>query len=181
MLKLKLQCFGQLMQRTDLLEKTLMLGKIKGRRRRDDRGWDGWMASPTHWTWIWASSGSCWWTGKPGMLQSMGSQSQTQLSDWIELSLLQLELSWAILVALLEQRVTAFGEWVHSKENTKCPVEAVSGPGTNSYPCGWTFSPQLYRVLSFQPALVWGFLWPFHSEVNFPHHHSPSHFQVLIL
>ena len=40
----------------------------------DDRGWDGWMASPTRWTWVWASSRSWWWTGKPGMLQSMGSQ-----------------------------------------------------------------------------------------------------------
>ena len=38
----------------------------------DDRGWDCWMASPTPWTWVWASSGSWWWTGRPGMLQSMG-------------------------------------------------------------------------------------------------------------
>ena len=40
----------------------------------DDREWDGWMASPTQWMWVWASSGSWWWTGKPGMLQSVGSQ-----------------------------------------------------------------------------------------------------------
>ena len=40
----------------------------------DDRGWGGWMASPTLWTWVWVGSGSWWWTGKPGMLQSMGSQ-----------------------------------------------------------------------------------------------------------
>ena len=52
MLKLKLQYFGHLMQRIDLLEKTLMLGKIEGGRRRDDRGWDGWMASLTQWTWV---------------------------------------------------------------------------------------------------------------------------------
>ena len=56
MLKLKLQYFGHLMQRTDSLEKTLMLGKIEGRRRRDDRGWDGWTTLPTQWTWIWANS-----------------------------------------------------------------------------------------------------------------------------
>ena len=37
-------------------------------------GWDGWMASLTRWTWVWVSSGSWWWIGKPGMLQSMGSQ-----------------------------------------------------------------------------------------------------------
>ena len=40
----------------------------------DDRGWDGWMASPTRCTWIWVNSGSWWWTGRPGMLQFMGSQ-----------------------------------------------------------------------------------------------------------
>ena len=61
MLKLKLQYFGHLMQRTDSLEKPLMLGKIEGRRRRG-QGWDGWMASPTRRTWICASSGSWWWT-----------------------------------------------------------------------------------------------------------------------
>ena len=40
----------------------------------DDRGWDGWMASPTQWTWVWASPGSWWWTGRPGVPKSMGSQ-----------------------------------------------------------------------------------------------------------
>ena len=43
-------------------------------REGDDRGWDGWMASPTQWTWVWASSGSWWWTERPDMLQSMGWQ-----------------------------------------------------------------------------------------------------------
>ena len=50
MLKLKLQYFDHLMGRTESMEKTLMLGKIEGGRRRGDRGWDGWMASPTRWT-----------------------------------------------------------------------------------------------------------------------------------
>ena len=40
----------------------------------DDRGWDGWMASLTRWMWVWVNSGSWWWTGRPGMLQFMGSQ-----------------------------------------------------------------------------------------------------------
>ena len=48
--------------------------RLKVRREGDDRGWDGGMASPTWWTWVWASSGSWWWTEKPGVLQSMGSQ-----------------------------------------------------------------------------------------------------------
>ena len=69
MLKLKLQYFGHLMWRTDSFEKTLMLGG-----EGDDRGWDGWMASPIQWTWVWVNSGSWWWTGRPGKLQSIGSE-----------------------------------------------------------------------------------------------------------
>ena len=72
MLKLKLQYFGHLMRRANSFEKTLMLGKIEGGGEGDNRGWDGWMASLTQWTWVWVDSGSCWWTGRPGVLQSMG-------------------------------------------------------------------------------------------------------------
>ena len=74
MLKLKLQYLGHLMWRTDSLEKTLMLGKIEGGGDRGDRGWDGWMASPTQWKWVWVNSGSWQWTGWCVVLQSMGSQ-----------------------------------------------------------------------------------------------------------
>ena len=74
MLKLKLQYFGHLVRRVDSLEKTLMLGGIGGGGEGDDRGWDGWMASPTRWTWVWVNSGSLWWTGRPGVLRFMGSQ-----------------------------------------------------------------------------------------------------------
>ena len=52
----------------------------------DDKGWDGWMASPTRWTWVWVNSGSCRWTGKPGVLRFMGLQSRTWLSYWTELN-----------------------------------------------------------------------------------------------
>ena len=68
------------MWRTDSLEKTLMLGKIEG-RRRDNREWDDWMASPTQRTWVWVNYGSWWWTGRPGVLQSM--QSQSVGHDWV--------------------------------------------------------------------------------------------------
>ena len=51
----------------------------------DNRGWDGWMALPMWWTWVWVGSGSWWWTGKPGVLQSMGvTKNQTSLSDWTD-------------------------------------------------------------------------------------------------
>ena len=48
--------------------------RLKAGREGDDSGWDGWMLLPTGWTWCWASSGSWWWTGKPGMVQCMGLQ-----------------------------------------------------------------------------------------------------------
>ena len=48
--------------------------RLKAGGEPDDRGWDGWMASLTQWTWVWVNSGSWWWTGRPGMLQSMGLQ-----------------------------------------------------------------------------------------------------------
>ena len=86
MLKLKLQYFGHLMRRVDSLEKTLMLGGIGAGGKGDDRGWDGWMASLTLWTWVWVNSGSWWWTGRPGVLQFMGSQRVGH--DWAS------ELNW---------------------------------------------------------------------------------------
>ena len=88
MLKLKLQYFGHLMQRTNLLEKTLMLGKIEGRRRR---GWQKmrWLdVIIDQWTWVWVNSRSWWWTGRPGVLQSMGSQRVRH--DWAT------ELNWRL-------------------------------------------------------------------------------------
>ena len=85
MLKLKLQYFGHLMQRTDSLEKTLIQGKIESKREGDDRGWDGWMASQMRWRWVWASSGSWCWTGKPGLLQSLGVAKKSDTMEATEL------------------------------------------------------------------------------------------------
>ena len=85
MLKLKLQYFGHLMRRADSFEKTLMLGKLRAGGEGDSRGWDGWMASPTQWTWVWVNSGSWWRTGRPGMLRFMRSQ-RVGLRDWTELN-----------------------------------------------------------------------------------------------
>ena len=86
MLKLKLQYFGHLMGRADLLKRPWCWERLKAGGERDNRVWDGWMASPTWWTWVWTSSGSWWWTGKPSVLQSTGSQSQALLSKWTELN-----------------------------------------------------------------------------------------------
>ena len=55
--------------------------RLRAGREGDDRGWDCWIASPTQWTWVWVNFGSWWWTGRPGVLQSMGSQRVGH--DWV--------------------------------------------------------------------------------------------------
>ena len=88
MLKQKLQYFSYLMRRTDSLEKTLSWERLKVGGEGDNRGWDGWMASLTQWTWVWASCRSWWWTGRPSTLQSMGSHRVGH--DWAT------ELNWIV-------------------------------------------------------------------------------------
>ena len=87
-LKLKLQYFGHLMQRTDSLVKTLMLAKIQGGRKRGRQRMRWLEASSMWWTWVWGGSGSWWWTGKPNVLKSMGSQRVGH--DWAT------ELNWNV-------------------------------------------------------------------------------------
>ena len=99
-LMLKLQYFGHLMRRTDSWKRPWCWEGLKV-GEGDDRGLDGWKASLTRWVWVWASSGSWWSTERPGMLQSMGLQSQTQLSDWTELNLILTALKNYILYILL--------------------------------------------------------------------------------
>ena len=74
MLKLRLQFFGYLMWRTDYLKRPWCWERWKTIGEGDERGWDGWMTSPTQWAWVWVASRSWRWTGRPGVLQSMGSQ-----------------------------------------------------------------------------------------------------------
>ena len=78
MLKLKLQYFGHLMTHWKRLCCWEGLG---AGGEGDDRGWDGWMASPTQWTWVWVNSRSWWWTERPGVLRFMGSQRVRH--DWV--------------------------------------------------------------------------------------------------
>ena len=86
MLKLKLQYFGHLMQRADFWKGPWCWERLRAGGEGDDRGWDGWMVSLTRWTWVCVGSGSWWWTGRPGMLQSMGLQRVGH--DWVT------ELNW---------------------------------------------------------------------------------------
>ena len=81
MLKLKLQYFGHLMRRADSLENRPWCWERLKSREGDDRGWYGWMASLSQWTWVRVNSRSWWWTGRPGMLQSM--ELQRVRHNWV--------------------------------------------------------------------------------------------------
>ena len=74
MLKLKLQYFGTWCEELTHLKRPWCWERLKVRGEGDDRGWDGWRVSLTQWTWVWVNSRSWWWTGRPGVLQSMGFQ-----------------------------------------------------------------------------------------------------------
>ena len=105
------------------------LGMTEAGGEGDDRGWDGWMASLTWWAWVWASSRSWWWTGRPGVLQSMGSQSRTQLVDWTDMHI------WASLVAQMVKNLPVRIEtWVQSL-GWEDPLE--EGRATHSSILAW--------------------------------------------
>ena len=126
MLKLKLQYSGHLMRKTDSFEKTLMLGKIESRRRRWQR-MRFWMLSSTQWTWVWVNSRRWWWTGKPDVLQSMGSQRVGH--DWAT------ELNWtprtrtAVLLHSVGMMLKARKEKKHLLDSLQPPwLELLSHP-----------------------------------------------------
>ena len=108
MLKLKLQYFGHLMWRTDLLEKSQMLGMVEGRRRRGRQRMRWLDGNTDSMEMSWVNSGSWWWTRKPGVLQAIGPQSWTWLSNGTELT-------WTAqivknLLAMQETRVWSLGQ-----------------------------------------------------------------------
>ena len=82
--------------------------RLKAGGEGNDRGWEGWMASPTQLTWVWVSSRSWWWTGKPGMLQSMGLKRIKQ--DWAT------ELNWTWQSTFLECTASVIFHWWLCKE-----------------------------------------------------------------
>ena len=69
----------------------------------EDRGWDGWMASQTRWTWVWVNSGRWWWTGRPGVLRFMGSQ-ESDTTEWLNWT----ELNWMCEVGLTQLKLSRY-------------------------------------------------------------------------
>ena len=133
MLKLKLQYFGHWCEELTHLKRPWCWDRLRARGEVDNRGWDGWMASPTQWTWVWVNSGSWWWTGRPGVLQSMGSQRAEH--DWVtELNWTDASI-WAPLVAQMVKNPPAMWEtWVRSL-GWEDPLE--EGMATHSSILAW--------------------------------------------
>ena len=131
MLKLKLQYFGHLVQRMTPWKRQEILN-VGG--EGDNRGWDGWMASPTQWTWVWASSGSWWRTGKPGVLQFMGSQRVGQ--DWVT------ELNWTSWIDEKPKLVIflPLKKYIIWKSQLKCHLYIPNLP----LPVSWAICPLCY-------------------------------------
>ena len=87
MLKLKLQYFGHLMRRADHLKRPWCWERLKVGGTGEDRGWDGWVASPTWWVWVWVNSGSCWLTGRLVCCSPWGCKEldRTERLNWTEI------------------------------------------------------------------------------------------------
>ena len=89
MLKLKLHTLATWCKEPTHWKRPWCWERLKAGEEEDDRGWDGWMVPPTRWTWVWVGSGNWWWTGKPGVLQSMEYQSVGH--NWVT------KLNWYIM------------------------------------------------------------------------------------
>ena len=119
MLKLKLQYSdvkGWFIWKMMLMMGTICWKRLKAGGEGDNRGWNGSMASPTQWTWVWVNSGSSWWTVRPGMLQSMASQSVGH--DWAT------ELNWT---ELRQREVSHGGKCGCLRPAWRCPIVPLSG------------------------------------------------------
>ena len=104
----------------------------------DDRGWDGWMASSTQWTWVWVNSGSWWWTGRPGVLWFMGSQRVWH--DWTT------ELNWKAYRLTSRWKDTYIMVWEGSESRSFClyGVIVYHSPSVEMRsPSGSTLNPTL--------------------------------------
>ena len=103
MLELKLQYFDTWLEEPTHWKRPWCWEGLGAGGEGDDRGWDGWMASSTRWTWVWVDSGSWWWTGRPGVLRFMGSQRIGH--DWAT------ELNWT------GSHVVGYSPWGQKESN----------------------------------------------------------------
>ena len=135
MLKLKLHTLATWCKELSHWKRPWCWEGVGAGREGDDRGWDGWMASPTRWTWVWVNSGSWWWTGRPGVLQFMGSQGVRH--DWAT-ELDWRKDKWVFLVAQPVKNPPVWMDSLHKESNVEdlglIPGLRLSSREGNGYP-----------------------------------------------
>ena len=116
-LKLKLQYSATWCEELTHLKRPWCWGGLGAEGEGDDRGWDGWMASPTQWTWVWVNFGSWWWTGRPGVLRFMGSQRMGH--DW------GTELNWTDITTWCPRKIVLawHSQLWHNTDACSCQFE----------------------------------------------------------
>ena len=143
MLKLKVQYLATWCQKLTHLKRAWCWERFRAGGGGDDRGWDGWMASPTQWTSVWVNSRNRWWTGRPDILQAMGSQTRTQLSDWTELLLGRKGM--ATLYNMLKGRATTLLTKVWILKYLVLPV-VMHGCDSWDHKEGWTLKSWIFSL-----------------------------------
>ena len=130
--------------------------RLKAGGEGDDRGWDGWMASLTQWTWVWVNSRSWWWTGRPGVLQSMGSQGVGQ--DW------ETELNWTTTIVGINKyrhcKKRSHFKWLKTINFTG-PNNRLLPQGRRCKPCTKVTSEANWACLKPLPKTPWSSLTSF--------------------
>ena len=123
-------------------------GRLKAGGEGDDRGWDGWEASPTRWTWVWVGSRSWWWIGRPGLLQSMGSQRVRH--NWVT------ELNWIFKNFKKIDTVSNSGglRWDSRACTSNKFWGDMDGPGTTLWEPWWHSAWRMFPATSM--ACIWG-------------------------
>ena len=117
----------------NLINRPWFWERLRAGGEGDDRGWGGWMASLTRWTWVWVDSRSWWWTGRPGVLRFMGLQRVRH--DWTELNWIALFLS-----SVVEFYFKTASKIVYNTQISYLPLDIVSG-------LSWIFSSSVTGIL----------------------------------
>ena len=134
--------------------------RLRAGKEGDDRGWDGWMASLTQWTWVWINSGSWWWTGRPGVLQSTGLQRvrrdwATELTDWLNDSLFVFIAHSSMSFVLL---LSPFYGWEHGDSGFTAKTPWMETPQSAVW--------EQESWLAYLPEIKWGPLSPLVERIE---------------